>query len=235
MSAATSLRRLLRWLAAAALLTGIAAALFWWWAGQWQPDRDRWPLQGVAVGPENAPLSWATLAASGAQFAYIDAIMAGTQPNPGFTSEHDRAIAAGVRVGAVHHYALCRPANEQAAVFVTRVPREDHGLPAAVVITDDPACRSRPSRALLLSELTTFLNQIETHLGKPAILAPAPELDSEYGIAGAINRPLWVQRNWREPDPDAARPWVVWQANDRLRSDGANGTVRRLVLNGAGL
>lgn len=213
----------------------LAFAAFWWWSGNWQPDRERWPLQGVAVGPANAPISWETLAATGAQFAYIDAIVDGTRPNAGFTIEHDRAIAAGVRVGAVHHFALCRPANGQAAAFVTRVPREDHGLPAAIMIVDDPDCSARPSRALLLSELTTFLNQIETHLGKPAILAPAAEIDAEYRIAEAINRPLWVQRNWREPAADSARPWVVWQANDRLRSDGASGTVRRLVLNGAGL
>lgn len=232
---ATPFRRLLRWLLGLGFVAALGSAAFWWWAGQWQPDRDRWPLQGVAVGPENAPLSWDTLAATGAEFAYIDAILAGTRANPAFTAEHDRAIAAGVRVGAVHHYALCRPANEQAAIFVMRVPREAHGLPAAVVIADDPACRSRPTRALLLSELTTFLNQIETHLGKPAILAPAPDIDTEYRISGAINRPLWVQRNWREPAADATRPWVVWQANDRLRSDGASGTVRRLVLNGAGL
>jgi lysozyme len=235
MSGTSPIRRALRWLGIAALLALFAAAMFWWWAGNWQPDRDRWPLQGVAVGPANTPLSWDTLAATGAEFAYIDAILAGTRPNAGFTTEHDRAVAAGVRVGAVHHYDLCQPANAQAAAFVTRVPREAYGLPAAVMIADDPDCRSRPSRALLLSELTTFLNQIETHLGKPAILAPAPDVDAEYQVTDAINRPLWVQRNWREPPADASRPWVVWQANDRLRSDGANGTVRRLVLNGAGL
>lgn len=235
MTKATPLRRGLRWLGILGLTAGAIAIGLWYWAGVWQPDHDRWPLQGVAVGPANAPLSWDTLAATGAQFAYIDAIMDGNRPNPRFTVEHDRAIAAGIRVGAVHHYAMCRPANEQAAAFVTRVPRENHGLPAAIMIADNPDCRARPSRALLVSELTTFLNQIEMHLGKPAILAPASDLDAEYRLTEAINRPLWVQRNWREPDTGGARPWVVWQANDHLRSDGASGTVRRLVLNGAGL
>ncbi len=235
MNTPAPLRRALRWLGIFAILAAVVTALLWWWAGTWQPDRERWPLQGVAVGAANTPISWDTLAATGAQFAYIDAIMDGTRPSPSFTREHDRAIAAGVRVGAVHHYALCRPANVQAAAFVTSVPREGYGLPPAIIIADDPDCRTRPSRALLLSELTTFLNQIETHLGKPAILAPATDLETEYHVADAINRPLWVQRNWREPSPDATRPWVVWQANDRLRSDGASGTVRRLVLNGAGL
>lgn len=235
MSSTPAWRRAARWLALIAVAAGLLAAGLFVWAGRWQPDTERWPLQGVAVGPTNAPLSWETLAATGAQFAYIDAVLDGDRRYTGFTAEHDRAVAAGVRVGAVHHYALCRPANVQAAAFVLSVPREPHGLPAAVMIADDPDCRARPSRALLLSELTTFLNQIETHLGKPAILAPAEDLDAEYGIAAAVNRPLWVQRNWREPEADAARPWVVWQANDRLRTDGANGTVRRLVLNGAGL
>jgi lysozyme len=224
------LRRIMRW--AIAL---IAAAMLWLWASSWQPDRDRWPLQGVAVDASNAPISWPTLAATGAQFAYIDAVNRGTQGNRGFTREHDQALAAGLRVGAVHHYALCRMANEQAEAFVRLVPREDAALPAAIIIGDADQCRQRPSRALVLSELTTFLNQIETHLGKPAILAPSAAMDAEFGISRAINRPLWVIRNWREPPADSHRPWVIWQANDRLRSDGAQGAVRRLVLNGAGV
>jgi lysozyme len=229
------IRRVLRWLLILAALGLVGTAAAWFWARSWQPDPEQWPIQGVAVGAENSNLGWPTLAATGAQFAYIDAVTRGDRPNRAFTREHDAALAAGLRVGAVHHYALCRTASEQAAAFVTLVPREDAALPTAIAIDDDPACRQRPTRALLLSELTTFLNQIETHIGKPAILAPTAAIDTEYRITAAINRPLWVIRNWREPAADAARPWVIWQANDMLDSDGADGPVRRLVLNGAGL
>jgi lysozyme len=234
-AAPSRFRRLLRW---ALLLTVVGLTLFalgWFWASRWQPDREQWPLQGVAIGAENANIRWPVLGATGAQFAYIDAINRGNRPNPNFTREHDRALAAGLRVGAVHHYALCRTASEQAAAFVTLVPREDAALPAAIVITADPGCRQPPTRALLLSELNTFLNQVETHIGKPAILAPSAEIEDAFGLTEAINRPLWVIRNWREPATDSARPWVIWQANDMLHSEGADGAVRRLVLNGAGV
>jgi lysozyme len=234
-TAASPLRRALRWLLILAVLGLTLFALGWYWASRWQPDREQWPIQGVAVGAANGELSWPTLAATGAQFAYIDAVAGGTRAHARFTSEHDAALAAGLRVGAVHHYALCRTASEQAAAFVTLVPREEAALPAAIAIADDPACRRRPTRALLISELTTFLNQVETHLGKSAILAPTAEIDAEFRVTEAINRPRWVIRNWREPDNDAARPWVIWQANDMLESDGASGPVRRLVLNGAGV
>lgn len=228
-------RTTLRW---ALILSVFGLALFalsWFWLSRWQPDRDRWPLQGVAVGSANDPISWPTLAATGAQFAYIDAVTNGSRAHSGFTAEHDRAVAAGLRVGAVHHYALCRLASEQAAAFVTLVPREDQALPTAVMIEDDPDCRQRPTRALLLSELTTFLNQVETHVGKPAIIAPSSAVEAEYRLSEAINRPLWVRRQLRAPVPTATRPWVVWEANSYLHSDGATGAVRRLVLNGAGV
>jgi lysozyme len=229
------LRRALRWLVLLVVL-GLALALAgWFWSGRWQPDRERWPMQGVAVGPANGDVRWPVMAATGAQFAYIDAVTRGVVPNRAFTREHDAAQAAGLRVGAVHHFALCRTASDQAATFVTLVPREASALPAAIIIADDPACRQRPTRALLVSELTTFLNQVETHLGKPAILAPTAAIDGEFRLTEAINRPTWVIRNWREPPADAARPWVIWQASDRLRSDGAQGAVRLLVLNGAGV
>ena len=226
-------RRAARWLAFALGIIVIAGLAGWWWTGQWRPDRTAWPIQGVAVSAENQPLSWPTLAATGAQFAYIDATRGRSRVNHGFSDEHDRALAAGLRVGAIHHYALCQFASEQASPFVRLVPREADALPPAVMLDDDPDCTRRPSRALLLSELTTFLNQVETHMGKPAIIAPSADLEAEYRLSAAINRPLWLRRNWREPEA-TIRPWVIWQANDHYRAAGAQGGIRALVLHGPG-
>jgi lysozyme len=92
----------------------------------------------------------------------------------------------------------------------------------------DPDCPRRPTRALLLSELTTFLTQVETHLGKPAILSPSADFEAEYHVGDAVNRPLWLRSPRREPAADAPA-WVIWQANDALSVIGSTGPTRWLV------
>ena len=224
-----------RWRLALALtmLAIIPALLAWRALEAWRPDRAAWPMQGVALGADNAPVAWPTLAQLGANFAYVDATAARRVINPRFTQEAEAATAAGLRVGAIHHYALCDLASEQAAQFVRLVPRDANALPPLVLIDDNPGCTNRPTRALLLSELATFLGQVETHMGKPAIIGPSATIEADYHVSDAINRSLLLRRDWREPGSDAP-DWVLWQANSHLKIAGATGTVRWLVLRGSG-
>jgi lysozyme len=217
-----------------AALAMIAALLGWRALEAWQPDRGAWPMQGVAVGADNAPIAWATLARLGANFAYVDATAARRVINPRFPQESTAAAAAGLRVGAIHHFALCDLASEQAAQFVRLVPRAADALPPLVLIDDNPACTNRPTRALLLSELATFLAQVETHMGKPAIIGPSAAIEEQYQVSEAINRSLLARRDWREPPGDGP-DWVLWQANSHLKITGAQGAVRWLVLRGSGV
>ncbi len=214
----------------ALLAFGLAgfALIAWLTATAWRPDRAEWPIQGVAVGPANRPLNWETLAQLGADFAYIDISRGPRMINPAFARDQAAAMAAGVRAGAIHHFSICELASEQAEGFVRYVPRLDDALPPLVLI-DDEGCETRPSRALLLSELATFLAQIETHTGKLAIIGPSAAVEEDYALTSAINRSLFVARDWRVPAPERGN-WALWQANSRLRIDGAEGSVRWLVL-----
>lgn len=213
-----------------ALVIGVSVLGWRAWAAHWRPDPAEWPMQGVAIGADNLPVSWPSLASQGAAFAYVDATTGRSVANRGFTREHDAALAAGLRVGAIHHYALCSMANEQAGAFVQLVPREADALPPAIILDLDEACTSTPSRALLLTELSTFLNQVETHMGKAAVIAPSDAFEAEYRVTEAINRPLWLRVNRGEPDAEAGA-WIIWQANDQLAITGSTGRTRWLVLN----
>jgi lysozyme len=222
-----------RWLVLLALLLGLTVTiLIGWkiWANGWRPDRSEWPMQGVAIGPDNAPVSWPSLASQGANFAYINATDGDGRANPAFTREQGAARAAGFRVGAIHHFGLCTLASQQADGFVRLVPRDPDALPPAIILDLDENCPRKPTRALLLTELSTFLNQLETHMGKAAIIAPDAPFEAEYGVSTAINRPLWVRSNRAEPA--AGGPgWIIWQANDTLKVPGSTGPTRWLVLN----
>lgn len=227
------LRRIVRRLFVVALL-GIVILFAWHrWSGGWRPDQAAWPVQGLLLGPQNTPVSWPGIAQGPSQFAYISATSGARVINPGFTRDHDAAAARNIRTGAVHHYSLCAPVGEQSAAFVRLVPREPSALPPLVLVEQEDGCSNAPTRALLLAELSTFLGQIETHMGKQAVIAPDGEMETRYAIAGAINRPILLRSVRAEPADDAST-WALWLANDRLRMTGASGSVGWLVLNDRG-
>jgi lysozyme len=215
-------------LAAAALLALVAAALGWHAAGAWQPERSRYPVQGVEAASRDGPINWTALKAGGADFVYLEA-SDGARRDRWFDPALAEARAAGLRVGALHRYDPCRPAAPQTTAFVTLVPRDPALLPPAVDLAlDDARCPEPPPRALG-GQLAEFLNDIETHAGKPAILKLSDDFEERYGTAARLHRNLWVSGSYLTPD-DTVRPWVLWTANARLRSPAADQPLRWVVV-----
>lgn len=207
---------------ALALLAALALGL-WLYARQWAPARTDYPTQGVSVSAATGPIDWGTLRASKADFAYIHAA-AGDRRDPAFEANWAGVRGVGLRYGAVQDFSLCQPAVQQATTFMTTVPRDNAALPPVVRLTFTADCATRPSRDALLAELNTFLNLIESHSGKPAVLRLSKAFNARYDIAGGINRTLWLEGNFLAPDY-AGRPWVMWTASDMRRLDAADRPV----------
>lgn len=195
----------------------------------WAPPRNQYPVQGISVDAGNGEIIWHIAGATGVDFAYIRATNGAKKRDPLFAENIKGAREAGIRYGAVHSYNLCGSANDQAALFVTTVPRDKNILPPTVRLTFDNPCEDRPGRALLLSELNTFLNQIEGHSGKPAVIAVSEEFEEEYNISSGLNRTFWLEKNFFPPDY-AAKPWVMWRASDMRRVSGIDGPVNWNVV-----
>jgi lysozyme len=219
-----------RALGALALIV-IAAGGWWWWTMRsWTPPAAAWPVQGVEVGPLDGTPDFTALKAIGAQFAYVDATAGAFGRDPAFTRNLEAARAAGLQVGAVHLYDPCQPADKQAARFVTTVPRDAALLPPAVALDSlADACPLPTTEAAVQSELTTFINQVEIHAGKPVILQVSPAFEKRYRIAARIDRNLWLVRDRFEPDY-AGRPWMLWTANSRLVSEAEDAPLRWVVV-----
>lgn len=214
----------------AVLVTAVlVAGLLYWATGRWTPARDRYPLQGVAVSARNGVVEWPTLRGQGVDFAYLAATGGTTMRDPTFGENWANARAAGLRYGAIHAFSLCRLASDQARLFIASVPRDNGALPPVVGLDFDLGCAARPDRDVVLSELNTFLNEIEAHTGKAAILRIAEPFESAYTISGGINRTIWLSRDWLLPNY-GAHPWVLWTANHRKRLRGAEGTVDWTVV-----
>lgn len=219
----------MRLLAAVLLLVLIGGGFGWWHLHHWRPDRGAYPVQGVEVGAGDGAVDWRAIRAIGADFAYIDASASAFARDPAFGKNLEEARAAGLQVGAVHRYDPCQPADKQAANFVTVVPRDARQLPPAVeldLLGDE--CPVKVSEAAIESELTTFLNQVETHTGRPALLKLTARFQDRYGVASAIDRNLWLVADRFQPDY-AGRPWTLWTANGALDSD-AGAPLRWVVV-----
>jgi len=212
------------------LLALVGVGAVWWHMRQWTPPRERWSVQGAEVSSIDGAVDWTALKTIGADFVYLDASASAFAHDNAFVHNLEDARAAHLQVGAVHIYDPCQPADKQAANFVTVVPRDAKLLPPAVEldrVADD--CLVKVSEAAVESELMTFLNQVETHTGKPVILKLSRGFEARYHIARSINRNLWLVRDRFEPDY-AGRPWVLWTANDRLVTDADDQPLRWVVM-----
>ena len=211
------------------LLAGLAAAA-WWESRRWEPDRARFPVQGAWLDAHDGAIDWPLLKAHGADFVYLTASEGPDRRDETFTTGLEAARKAGLQVGAVHVYDLCAPADAQAGSFVIVVPRDDALLPPAVALDlDSRSCPQPPGEAAMQSELTTFLNQIEKHTERPAILMVSRSFEDRYHLAARVDRNLWLAGDFLEP-AYAGRPWVMWTATSRLRVAGVNGPVRWVAV-----
>lgn len=220
-----------RWriLGCVALVLLIGLGWGWWSFINWMPSRTSWPVQGVLVGEQDGDANFTALRAVGADFAYLEASSGADSRDPTFSRNLAEVRKAGLRFGAIHHYDPCVPADVQAANFVIVVPRAADLLPPAIELEDSgDDCPNRVSAPSVESELTTFINQVEAHAGKPVILKPSSGFEEQYHLANSIDRDLWLSREWLEPDY-AGRPWTLWTANAKLRSDASPGALRWVV------
>lgn len=200
---------------------GVTAVVFTI-ARLWAPSRETYPTQGIGVSAASGAIDWPLVPASGAEFAYIAVTSGAETQDPAFAANLAGARKAGLRYGAEHRFSLCAGADAQAMRFITSVPRDAAMLPPVVRLGFSDDCPARPSRDKLLSELNTFLNQIEAHGGKPALIRMARDFDARYDIGSGVNRTLWLEAEFFSPSY-ASRPWVMWTASTWKRIDGVPG------------
>ncbi|MDE1467258.1 glycoside hydrolase family 25 protein [Aurantiacibacter sp. D1-12] len=218
------------WIEALLFLALVAVGVaIWWQTKNWAPARADYPVQGVVMGEGEGPVDVSALRTARADFVYLEA----SSGADGRDAIFGRNLAAlgetDIPHGAVHAYDPCIPAEEQAANFVTIVPRDSSLMPPVISLSKPASeCGDPVLEAALESELTTFINQVEGHAGQPVVLKITEAFERQYGIATRIERNLWLEKDWLEPDY-AGRPWTLWTANTRLTNP-ANGEPMRWVV-----
>lgn len=207
-----------------ALVLGIAVLVAWLAFIRWHPSTADYRFQGVDVSDAQGPIDWVAAHEAGADFAYLRATYGASGRDQAFAGHWQAVDAAGMKRGAYLDYSLCQPGADQADNFNTVVPHDDNALPPAVVVDFSPDCAARPDPQTVVGEIARLMAMIENHSGKPALLKVSRAFDRRYRLSGAIPRPIWVIDDFFRPGY-AARPWRMWQANDRRRIAGIDRPV----------
>lgn len=214
------LSRRARDIAGGGIVIGLVLITAWSFAISWHPSPKSFVYQGVDVSADDKEIDWPVMRGNGVSFAYLTATVGADVRDPMFEGNWAAVYAAGIRRGAIHVYSLCRLAADQANNFNTTVPYTSDSLPPAILIDFENDCAARPERAVVIGEIERLLTIVEAHSRAPALLKVSRRFDSRYNLTQAIPRPIWSMQNFFPPDY-AARPWRMWQANDRRRVDGA--------------
>ena len=215
------IRRPVLWLLTLVALAALALA-GWQAARRWSPSRADYPVQGFEADPDGPPLDWPALGGR-ADFAYLLVTTGMRGASTNYLRAAGQARDAGLSVGAIHRFSLCQPPREQATNLLAHLPRDGADLPLAVEL-DPTGCPVPPSPRRLVDDLSTFLAVAEASDRRPAILKLSPELAERYRLDRRLDRPLWLERAWREPK--ATRSWELWLANPARAVPGADEPLR---------
>lgn len=158
-------------------------------------------VQGLDVSAYQGDVDWSTVAADGAQFAYVKATEGDYYTNPDFAQQYDGSYDAGLIRGA---YAFANPSYSsgasQAEYFVDNGggwSGDGHTLPGALDIEYNPygaECYGLTQSAMV-SWVADFVNEYEALTGVWPVIYSTTDwwttCTGDYsGFAG--NDPLWV-------------------------------------------
>jgi lysozyme len=192
------------------------------------PDRDVYPVRGIDVSNHQGVIDWRRVAADDVSFAIIKATEGGDWVDKSFARNIAAAKEAGLAVGAYHFFTFCRPGVEQAQNFIATVTGDAALLPPVVDVEFHGNCPERPTPERFSAELAAFLDPVETHFGKPAVIYLIGEAEDRYG-ATLPDRLRWVRSLSLHPRHE---DWVYWQYHNMGRVDGIDGDVDLNVLQG---
>ena len=222
----------LMWQAFALVVLATIIFSAWLWVDMrgWRPAETLYPEQGAVIRSGASGTKFETLKALGAQFVYLELAPSSVPPDPGFAARLAAAREAGLKVGIAYPFELCRRADPQSARFTRMVARDEDLLPPALVLMiGRTPCTPPVSDAAVESELTTLINQVEMHAGKPVLLKLGQAFERKYRIASRMDRDLWLVRDRAEPDY-AGRPWLLWSANRGLFTEASQDPIEWVVV-----
>ncbi|MEI1277323.1 GH25 family lysozyme [Leptospira venezuelensis] len=196
------------------------------------PSQSKYPIRGIDVSNHQGNIDWKKVSENKISFAYIKATEGGDWKDKAFPRNWKEANELGIRVGAYHFFTLCRSGKEQAANFISYVPKDPKALPPVADLEFVGNCKERPPLQDVKKEIQEFLIALENYYGKRPLLYLTYEFIDQYLDTDFLEYPVWIRDIFGHPASSFERKWFIWQYHSRARISGIDGPVDLNVWNG---
>ncbi|TGK38121.1 glycoside hydrolase family 25 protein [Leptospira andrefontaineae] len=196
------------------------------------PSESKYPIRGIDVSNHQGNIDWKKVSENKISFVYIKATEGGDWKDKAFLRNWEQANQLGIRVGAYHFFTLCRSGKEQAANFISLVPKDPESLPPVADLEFVGNCKERPPLQDVKKEIHDFLIELENHYGKKPILYLTYEFIDLYLKNDFLEYPVWIRDIFGHPSSSFKRNWIIWQYHSRARLEGIEGPVDLNALKG---
>jgi len=201
------------------------------------PTAEDFEIHGIDVSKYQGDIDWNAVRASGVKFAWIKATEGGDRVDEKFAQNWAMAKTAGVPRGAYHFAYWCRPADEQAAWFISNVPNDPSALPPVLDVEWNPVSKTCPhhvSRDVALADMKTILDAMEHTYGKRPIIYTSIDFYRDVLDGEFADYQMWVRSVKYYPAVKyGTRQWNFWQHTAQGRVPGINGYVDRNAFYGS--
>ena len=183
------------------------------WAGTTLPWH--YPVHGIDVSKYQGDIDWPRVRRSGVSFAFIKATEGGDHTDDRFLDNWHAAGAAGMPRGAYHYYYFCRTPAEQAAWFMTHVPKDRSALPPVLDLEwthRSKTCRRFPDPATVRAEARTFLQLLTAYYGKRPVIYTTVDFYRDNELHSLAGYSFWLRSVAGHPQETyPGQGWAFWQ------------------------
>jgi lysozyme len=201
------------------------------------PHASDFVIQGIDVSKYQGDIDWDAVHGAGIKFAWIKATEGGDHLDAKFLQNWSMAQAAGVPRGAYHFMFWCRPASEQAAWFLSNVPKDPDALPPVLDVEwngTSKLCPGKLPREVAIAEMKTMLVAMERAYGKRPVIYTSVDFHRDVMQGEFTEYPIWVRSVKYYPTVKYGdRVWHFWQHTAEGSIPGIRGYVDRNAFRGS--
>lgn len=209
----------------------LLCALLWAWhefmSSPPYVDASRYPVRGIDISSHNGMMNLDAAAADGVEFVFIKATEGSTFRDENFRINYNKALHAGLKIGAYHFFRFDRDGVEQARNLLQAVGIRhlDLGIAVDVESMGNPHDIPVDSVVYRLSQMVDYLNL----KGKRVMFYTNKEGYEKYLMNNFPGAPLWIC-SFNSHPIDAE--WTFWQFNHHGHVRGIRGDVDLNVFMG---
>ena len=180
---------------------------------------------GVDVSRYQGDIDFESLYSQGVRFVFIKATEGGNHKDSLFQENWRQARDNDIPAGAYHFFSFCKAGEEQARNYIHYVPRDSIDLPPIVDLEYAGNCQMANRKDDLIREISAYLDIIEDHYKKKAIIYTTNEFYKNHMVNQFRDNPIWIRDILSKPDLPDGRSWLFWQYTNRGRLEGINTVV----------